>query len=315
MNAYSAYSDPLYVHSLREFGRPRELARSGGWILERPIPGTSYTDATGCYPLFACRDWSKLPEDLAEVGREVVSLALVVDPFSGVSPEYLQRHFDVVKPFKTHYIADLTQPPETFVGSMQRRYARKSLEKMEVEICHHPARYAAEWVRLYDNLIRRYDIRGVSAFSPECFANQLQVNGMMLFMGKQEGQPVSASLVLKAGRKAYSHLAASSDRGYRIRAAYGVHWTILQYGREHGITHVDFGGTAGPKDDPESGLAQFKKGWANNQRIAYFCGRVFNRQAYELLCDQYRSVYTGYFPAYREALTSQRPAPARQSPT
>jgi hypothetical protein len=60
----SGYMHPNYAHSLREFGEPRELPGSGGWILERIIPGTPYRDAMGCYPLFACNDWSKLANDL-----------------------------------------------------------------------------------------------------------------------------------------------------------------------------------------------------------------------------------------------------------
>lgn len=94
------YAHPEYALSLREFGDPRELPRSGGWILVRPIPGTPYKDAMGCYPFFLCRDWKKLHEDIQDVGSDLVSLSLVVDPFSGVEPAYLEQYFDLVEPFK-----------------------------------------------------------------------------------------------------------------------------------------------------------------------------------------------------------------------
>ncbi len=45
------YLSSAYAESLAEFGRPRELAKCGGWILERKIPGTDLHDAMGCYPL------------------------------------------------------------------------------------------------------------------------------------------------------------------------------------------------------------------------------------------------------------------------
>jgi hypothetical protein len=35
----------------------------------------------GCYPLFACQEWSQLNADLEGVAGELVSLALVTDPF------------------------------------------------------------------------------------------------------------------------------------------------------------------------------------------------------------------------------------------
>jgi len=35
----------------------------------------------GCYPIFACMDWSQLHIDLGHIGDDLVSLALVTDPF------------------------------------------------------------------------------------------------------------------------------------------------------------------------------------------------------------------------------------------
>ena len=36
----TGYQSPGYVASLREFGRPLSLSRTGGFLLERAIPGT-----------------------------------------------------------------------------------------------------------------------------------------------------------------------------------------------------------------------------------------------------------------------------------
>jgi hypothetical protein len=91
MSGFLGYTDPRYALSLQEFGEPLELPRCGGWILVRSIPGTPYKDAMSCYPLFACRDWTKLHEDLEQVGEDLVSLTLVNDPFSVVMPEYLEK--------------------------------------------------------------------------------------------------------------------------------------------------------------------------------------------------------------------------------
>ena len=77
----TGYLHADYARSLAEFGTPRELPRSGGWILERKIPGFNAYDAMGCYPLFCCKDWSRLQGDIAELQSELVSLSLVPDPF------------------------------------------------------------------------------------------------------------------------------------------------------------------------------------------------------------------------------------------
>ena len=60
----TGYRHPLYAASLAEFGEPRELPSSGGWLLERTVPQFPDRDAMGCYPIFAASDWSGLSKDL-----------------------------------------------------------------------------------------------------------------------------------------------------------------------------------------------------------------------------------------------------------
>src|SRR5436190_23288915 len=99
MTEFTGYMHPRYAQSLAEFGSPRHLPRSGGWILEREIPGFPYRDAMGCYPLFACRDWSRLHEDLEELHSDLVTLTLVADPFGDYDLSTLQHCFgDLVSP-------------------------------------------------------------------------------------------------------------------------------------------------------------------------------------------------------------------------
>src|SRR5215510_2473926 len=79
-----------YAASFAGVATPRELPQSRGWILERQIPGTNLHDAMGCYPIFACEDWKRLPADLSSLADRLVSLTLVGDPFSGCSGEELR---------------------------------------------------------------------------------------------------------------------------------------------------------------------------------------------------------------------------------
>ena len=68
----TGYLHPLYAESLAEFGAPRRLARCGGHLLARKIPGGDGHDAMGCYPLFCCPDWSGLRDDLEEARDQLV---------------------------------------------------------------------------------------------------------------------------------------------------------------------------------------------------------------------------------------------------
>lgn len=292
------YAHRRYAESLREFGEPRELQHSGGWILERPIPGAPFKDAMGCYPLFACRDWSKLSEDMKQVASDLVSLVFVAEPFADI-PSGLEEHFDFVRPFKTHYVADLSYSLESLVNPRHRSQARKSLTIMDVEICHEPAKYLDDWVLLYDNLIRRHNISGISAFSYRSFEIQLNTPGMIMALGRCEGEIVGAMLALVRGQVAYTHLSACSKRGYKTNASCGILWKLLTCLQQQGVRYLDNGGVAGIKDDQRNGLAHFKRGWSNDRRTVYLYGRVLNREKYESLCRRNKIASTDYFPAYR----------------
>lgn len=293
------YAHPEYALSLREFGEPRELPRCGGWILVRKIPGTPYKDAMGCYPRFSCRDWINLHRDLEHVGSDLVSLVLVTDPFAEVTSEYLTQCFSIAKPFKTHYIGDLSHPLNSFIRKIHRKNARRALEMMDVEVLTQPAQYLDAWINLYSNLISRHNIKGINAFSPNCFEVQLNIPGMVMFLGRKGGEIIGATLVLMRDHVAYFHLSAYTSEGYKFRASYGTHWKALEYLCGQGIRYFDIGGMAGLEENPSDGLAEFKRGWSNERRTVYFCGHIFDQQKYESICRQYQVTDVNYFPAYR----------------
>jgi hypothetical protein len=257
----------------------------------------------GCYPLFVCRDWTGLHKDLEQIDSELVSLALVTDPFSGVTSDYLEQYFDIVRPFKKHFVANLSYPLDNFIDTTHCShyyYAQRTLEQMEVRICLEPIQYLNEWVRLYDNLINRHNIKGMVAFSPKSFETQLKLPGTVLAIGLHKGEIVGAGIVLIQGQSAYYHLAAYSSIGYKIRASYGLFWKVFCYLQEQGVRFLDIGGTAGIEYDPNDGLARFKKGWSNETRMVYFCGRIFNHDRYAEIVKAKSISNTDYFPAYRQ---------------
>jgi hypothetical protein len=297
--AATGYLHPDYAASLAEFGRPRELPACGGWLLERSIPGSAAWDAMGCYPIFTCRRWERLPVDLAGLAGSLVTLVLVTEPFAEVDQAVLESCFDFVKPFKRHYVADLTAPLDDFVSKHHRYYRKRARCKLDLEVCEEPYRYAREWIGLYDHLVQTHNIRGLKAFSPQSLQRQLHVPGMVLIVGRRGQQVVGAHLVAIDGDVAYSHLAASSSLGYEIGAAYGIYGTTLDYLAARGVKHLDLGGAAGLEDLPTDGLSQFKRGWSNATRLVYLCGRVLDPQEYGRICEHRGIRDTEYFPAYR----------------
>ncbi len=89
----TGYLHHSYAESFLEYGIPRLLPRSSGWVLLRDIPDYPYRDAMGCYPLFTCFDWSQLHSDLEDLPSDLICLSVVTDPFGVYDVPYLQRCF------------------------------------------------------------------------------------------------------------------------------------------------------------------------------------------------------------------------------
>ena len=295
----TGYMHPGYVESLIEFGTPQELHRCGGWILKRQIPGSPYHDAMGCYPLFACQDWSQLQHDLEEIRDELVCLFIVTDPFGKYDPAYLRQCFkDVVFPYKEHFITDLSYPIDNIVSSKYtRKYSRKALKDLRVERCQEPIQFLDMWVALYGHLTDRHNIKGIRAFSRKAFAKQLSIPGMGMFRALHEGATVGAHLWYVIGEVGYSHLSAYSHTGYELKAAYALQWSAIEYFAGK-IRWLNQG--AGTKRNGTDGLSQFKRRWSTRTRTAYFCGRIFNHVRYWEIIKAKGIKDTDYFPAYRE---------------
>ncbi len=156
----SGYCHSCYASSFCELGKPRELIACGGWIIERNIPGTSYFDGMGCYPLFTCKKWNKIHEDLLVIGADIVSVSMVTDPFGSFDRTYLEQNFNIVIPYKNHLVADIRQDMDIFINKKHRYKSRKALKNMQTEICTEPCRYFEKWVDLYQIWLKGIILQG-----------------------------------------------------------------------------------------------------------------------------------------------------------
>ena len=296
----AGYRHALYAASLAEFGTPIELPSCGGWILKRRIPGYPNYDGMGCYPLFACQDWGLLKADLENVGDQLVSLALVADPFGTYSPAYLQQCFrDVVTPFKEHFVIDLRAPADAFISEHHRRNARKALQKIGVERCDDPNAFLNDWCKLYRYLIDRHEIGGIAAFSEPAFRQQLRVPGLVAFRAEYEGSTIGMLLWYVQDEVGYYHLGAYNEKGYALKVSFGLFWQAIHYFAREGLRWLNLGAGVGATTVMDEGLSRFKRGWATGKRTAYFCGRIFDHTAYRAIIQAGDHKGTDYFPAYR----------------
>ena len=252
----------------------------------------------GCYPLFACRDWSQLGADLKELEGKLVSVVLVTDPFGAVTEESLQGDFDMCLRYKGHYIVETGASPEKFVTQHHRYYARKSLQAARVEVCEQPGLRLDEWMDLYGILAHRHGLKGIHAFSRAAFEQQLNIPGLVMVRASCGGEPVGMHLWFVQNNIAYSHLAAFSDKGYSLGVSYALYWEAIRHFRGR-VKWMDLGAGAGSADDTD-GLARFKRGWSNGTRTVYLCGRILDAPAYAGIVERRGLTGSAYFPAYRQ---------------
>lgn len=300
------YRSRDYITALKHLGSPRLLPASGGYLLERRIPHSEHRDATGPYPLFDCRDWDLLGDDLEELSQTLVSLVLIPTPFMECRVATLRRLFpDLCRVHKRHYVVDLTESWRDAVSRHHSYYAKRALKRLRVLPCGGDVhRWVPQWIGLYEQLARRHGIQGVYDFPVESLGRQLALPGMQVYRAEMDSEVVGMQLWLRDGPRAYYHLSAYSENGYRASASYAMVFHVLSQLREQGVAWADLGGGAGGGDNGSQGLDKFKAGWTAATRDVYLCGRIFDQRAYRALLSADDSRPGGYFPAYR----STRPA-------
>lgn len=287
------YASEAYAHAFGEVAVPLYLKSARTWVLKRRIPGTEFYDAMGCYPLCVIEPAADLEADFADLrGEGLVSLVLVTDTFFRPDVSRLQAAFDVCKPFKKHYLYD---PRAPFAYGKHHRYeVKKAVADCETRVVPFEKHFQ-EWLGLYGNLVRERGITGMQNFPESYFHGLIGLDGMIAIAAFAAGKVVSMHLWVEHGGYVYSHLGASSEEGYRQRAAYAIYDQAIRSFSDRKA--VDFGGGAGLEDTPDDGLASFKKGFSNRTETCFLCGKILDGNVYRELSLARRG--EPFFPGYR----------------
>lgn len=290
------YATLAYARTLAHVGRPIEVPAWQTHVIVRRF-GDRATDAAGPYPITCFAGQCDLRaglENLKDMG--LVSVTAVIDELASPPIGSFQHVFSLVRPYKTHYLVDTTDGayrPSDHHQREIRRAARLGVEVREVSL----ADILDGWTALYDDLIARHGISGVQRFSRASFEELTRCNGvatMAAFIGEEM---VSCHVWMRHEDAVWSHLAASSARGYSTGAAYAVYDHSI---RSFSGCTVSLGGSAGTGDSPSDGLARLKAGFANRSGKSFLIGSVLDAAEYqrlsELSCGDRDS---GFFPMYR----------------
>jgi len=290
------YATLAYARTLSHVGRPVEVPAWHTHVLVRSL-NDRVSDAAGPYPITCFAEHCDLHaglESLKNMG--LVSVTAVVDELAGPPIGSFQDAFSLVRPYKTHYLVDATDGayrPSDHHRRELRRAARLGVEVREVSL----SGILDGWVTLYDDLIARHRIGGVQRFSHASFDELTRCSGVATMAAFIGDELVSCHIWMRDEDVVWSHLAASSARGYSTGAAYAVYDHSI---RSFSGCMVSLGGAAGTGDPGGDGLARFKAGFANRTGKSFLIGSVLDAAEYqrlsELTCGDRDS---SFFPIYR----------------
>lgn len=283
------YRSASYRAALGHLGRVLPLGKTGGFVVSRPIPDSDLGDLMGPYPVLSCTDWDALGDAVAGLACHV-SLTCVTDPFCPLDEADLQAIFDRVVPLHSHYVIDLMAP-----GPMSKHHRKKLRKAAQVRIEHRapvPEDLPA-WTALYEGLAEKHGIDDMRRFDAASFAHQLSVPGAQIVLAWEGETLLGADLYYLDGDVAYAHLSAYAARGYDLSVSY----TMMGYAIEalaDQVRYIDLGGA--PMAANAGGISHFKRGWTDQTRTAFLCGKVLDRTAFDRLSV---GLLDGYFPPYR----------------
>ncbi|MGH6956865.1 MAG: GNAT family N-acetyltransferase [Caulobacteraceae bacterium] len=300
------YATAEYARSLPHVGEPLAIPEWGTHLLVRPTQQAHRLDATGSYPLAVVSNDADLEAGLERMkAAKLVSVVLVFDDRLRPDGRSVSAAFDLARPFKSHFLYDRSLGPLA-LGKHHRYELRRALARVEVaEFVL--GEHLQAWASLYAQLAARHGFTGLHALPAAHHQALAALPGLRAFGAFIEGRLVSAHLFVAHEGYAISHLAASAAEGYQAGAAYAVNDLAVSTLIECGV--INFGGGAGPGEDPTDGLVRFKKGFSNRTASSWLCGKVLDREGYETLSAGYGE--NGFFPVYRGA-RAQEPADADQ---
>jgi len=287
------YASELYARALSHIGRAVPAPAWSSFVLARPLPGGDGEDAIGAYPLAVIDPAADIEAGLSALAETgLVSVVLVPDPLAGPGADRLSAAFSLCRQFKTHYLIESARPfePSKHHRDRIRRGARRCRVERVVLRDH-----LETWEQLYAGLVDRRDIRGSADFTASYFEQLAQAPELVALMALVEDRPAAMTLWFQHASIVYNHLTASSAEGYANGANYALYGAAIEHFA--GAAAMNLGGGAGFDDNPDDGLATFKRGFANGETKAHLCGAVLDQTRYAELTRGRPP--TDFFPAYR----------------
>lgn len=312
--AETGYLSKAYADSFKEFGQIVPLGKDYRYLLERPIDSTEYKDLVSLYPLY-CAPPEHTFRYLENTSTPHITTTLITSPLIDPYPYFQERDLVIVKPYKTHYIVNLTKQYHCshYHWNKVHEFAESGHEvNIRILYPHNVIDYAQHFYKLYKVLCKKRKIEGLIAFSELAMIRQFQTPGLIVFevldtvrnLNKDSpsynpnpsGLPMAIRTFMIQGNDIYYHLAAQTYKCIKVAPGFSqaVHYAAIMYAKQLGLENMVLGGV--PDGAESSGLKDFKEGFATHTRQNHICMKIHNPKVYEQLKPFPMSPF---LPAYR----------------
>lgn len=165
------------------------------------------------------------------------------------------------------WMLDITKPEDELLREMRkqtRHCIRNAASANSMVRASADPRDIALFYALYQDTVERQDF---VPFSQEYMHNEFDAfakdGNALIFLGINNGNPISGALVLFSHGSAFYHHGASSRAYQKISASHLLQWEIIKEAKRRGCALYNFWGIApeGAKNHPWAGLTLFKKGF------------------------------------------------------
>lgn len=208
-------------------------------------------------------------ESLRQAG--VVSVSLITDPMWCPDLPVLQQGFTVCRAFKESHFVDRAAGPLSYRKGHRNQInrIRPASEVREVALADHLDR----WWELYE---RNMAERGIAQpFRLSYFERLARMPELRTVAAAMDGEIAAVTLWIRYEDILYFYDAASSDTGMVASASYAAFAHVIETATD--CRYVFLGGSSGFRDDPDDGLAVFKRGFANASAMSYLCSATLGR--------------------------------------
>ena len=122
---------------------------------------------------------------------------------------------------------------------------------------------------------------------------------ILLVEAVYEEKTIAAGMYFVSDGTVHIHLSGTRSEYLHLSPAYILRYAVTVWAKEKGLSMIHHGG--GRSNDEEDALYKFKKQFGKNTQLDFYVGRkIWNQEAYDLLCEKVNADRSSsFFPLYR----------------